>query len=99
MSLHWVMSTVFSAVYRVRFSRLDCQELFIRYYDFHKSVAVLTMALLTWRILTLLQVWWKKYANAGKEVAKMVQNVAHREFVRFMWLVQFAGFFLSIFPK
>ncbi len=33
------------------------------FYDFHKSMGVLSMALLTWRILVLLRVWGKKYTK------------------------------------
>lgn len=33
-------------------------------YTLHKSFGTLTMALLTWRIFMLQQVWWRKYRGA-----------------------------------
>jgi cytochrome b561 len=66
-------------------------------YDFHKSIGVLTMALLTWRILTLLQVVWKKYnKRAPKFSAAWLKDVALHTFLYvFMWAVPIAGFLLS----
>jgi cytochrome b561 len=75
------------------------RELFIRgpLYDFHKSVAVLTMALLTWRILTLLRVWWKKYTKRLPKFTKEWYKsfALHVSLYVFMWLVPVAGFLLS----
>ncbi|WP_197090170.1 cytochrome b, partial [Crocosphaera watsonii] len=64
-------------------------------YDFHKSVGVLTMALLTWRILTLLQVWWKKYTKRlPKYSSQWMQKVAlHTSLYIFMYAVPISGFF------
>ena len=100
MSLHWVMSACYlvlfiSGTFMARLPR----GLFIRgpLYDFHKSVAVLTMALLTWRILTLLRVWWKKYTKRLPKFTKeWYKNFAlHATLYVFMWLVPVAGFFFS----
>ncbi len=100
MSLHWVMSACYLVLFITGafMARLP-RELFIRgpLYDFHKSVAVLTMALLTWRILTLLRVWWKKYTKRLPKFTKeWYKNVAlHVSLYVFMWLVPVAGFLLS----
>lgn len=66
-------------------------------YDFHKSVGVLTMALLTWRILTLLRVWWKKYTKRlPKYSSEWMQKFAlHTALYLFMWAVPVSGFFFS----
>jgi cytochrome b561 len=66
MSLHWVMSACYLVLFiGGTFMAQLPRELLIRgpLYDFHKSVGVLTMALLTLRILTLLRVGWKKYTK------------------------------------
>jgi cytochrome b561 len=66
-------------------------------YDFHKSIGVLTMALLTWRILTLIQVVWKKYTKRlPKFSPQWLRNFAlHTLMYLFMWAVPIAGFLLS----
>ena len=100
MSLHWVMSACYLVVFITGtfMARLP-GELFIRgsLYDFHKSVGVLTMALLTLRILTLLRVWWKKYTKRLPKFTKeWYKNFAlHASLYVFMWLVPVAGFLLS----
>ncbi|MEG3905213.1 cytochrome b [Microcoleus sp. B4-C5] len=100
MSLHWVMSACYLVLFitGTSMARLP-REVFIRgpLYDFHKSVAVLTMALLTWRILTLLRVWWKKYTKRLPKFTKeWYKNFAlHATLYVFMWLVPVSGFFFS----
>ena len=100
MSLHWAMSACYLVVFITGafMARLP-RELFIRgpLYDFHKSVAVLTMALLTWRILTLLRVWWKKYTKRLPKFTKEWYKTfaLHVSLYIFMWLVPVAGFLLS----
>ncbi|MEG3867146.1 MULTISPECIES: cytochrome b [unclassified Microcoleus] len=100
MSLHWVMSACYLVLFigGMFMARLP-RGLFIRgpLYDFHKSVAVLTMALLTWRILTLLRVWWKKYTKRlPKFTNEWYKNFAlHATLYVFMWLVPVTGFFFS----
>ncbi|MEG3907246.1 cytochrome b [Microcoleus sp. w2-18bC1] len=100
MSLHWVMSACYLVLFITGTSMARLPgELFIRgpLYDFHKSVGVLTMALLTWRILTLLRVWWKKYTKRLPKFTKeWYKNFAlHATLYVFMWLVPVAGFLLS----
>ncbi|WP_333076664.1 cytochrome b [Microcoleus sp. Pol1B3] len=100
MSLHWAMSACYLVLFITGTSMAQLPgELLIRgpLYDFHKSVGVLTMALLTWRILTLLRVWWKKYTKRLPKFTKeWYKNFAlHATLYVFMWLVPVTGFLLS----
>lgn len=100
MSLHWVMSACYLVLFvGGTFMAQLPRELLIRgpLYDFHKSVGVLTMALLTLRILTLLRVGWKKYTKRLPKFTKeWYKNLAlHASLYVSMWLVPVAGFFFS----
>jgi cytochrome b561 len=100
MSLHWAMAACYLLLFITGpfMSELP-RELFIRnpLYAFHKSLGVLAMAFLTLRILTLLQVWWKKYTKRLPKFTKeWYKNFAlHATLYVFMWLVPVAGFLLS----
>ncbi|MEG4443605.1 cytochrome b/b6 domain-containing protein [Microcoleus sp. AT9_B5] len=100
MSLHWAMSACYLVLFisGTSMARLP-RELFVRgtLYDFHKSLGVLTMALLTLRILTLLRVWWKKYTKRLPKFTKEWYKTfaLHATLYVFMWLVPVAGFLLS----
>jgi len=100
MSAHWIMSACYLVLFvgGTFMSQLP-RELSVRgpLYDFHKSVGVLTMALLTWRILILLRVWWKKYAKRRPKFTKEWYKTfaLHASLYVFMWLVPVAGFLLS----
>ncbi len=100
MSIHWWMFYCYIVLFvgGTLMARLP-RELIGRslLYDFHKSVGVLTMALLTWRILTLLRVWWKKYTKRSpKYSSEWLQKVAlHTSLYLFMWAVPVSGFFFS----
>ncbi len=66
-------------------------------YDFHKSLGVLVIGLLTWRILVLLRVWWRKYT---KRLPKFTPSwfrtfALHFSLYIFMWVVPVSGVFLS----
>jgi cytochrome b561 len=66
-------------------------------YDFHKSLGVLVIGLLTWRILVLLRVWWRKYT---KRLPKFTPSwfrtfALHFSLYIFMWAVPVSGVFLS----
>ncbi|MUG95638.1 DUF4405 domain-containing protein [Scytonema sp. UIC 10036] len=100
MSLHWVMAGSYlvlfvSGSFMARLPR----EVFFRnsLYDFHKTLAVLTMAFLTLRIFILLQVWWKKYTKRPPKLSKQwFKTVSlHTSLYIFMWAVPITGFFLS----
>ncbi len=99
MSVHWWMAGCYlilfvGGTFMVQLPRTTFQGLL---YDFHKSIGVLTMALLTWRILTLIQVMWKKYTKRlPKFSPQWLKNfVLHALMYVFMWAVPIAGFFLS----
>ena len=100
MSIHWWMFYCYIVLFvgGTLMARLP-RELIGRnlIYDFHKSIGVLTMALLTWRILTLLRVWWKKYTKrTPKYNRKWLQKVAlHTSLYLFIWAVPVSGFFFS----
>jgi cytochrome b561 len=100
MSVHWWMATVYLLLFTggTIMSQLP-RGVAIRdsMYDIHKSFGVLSMALLTWRILVLLQVWRKKY---GKRFPKLRIKwwqtfILHTSLYLFMWGVPVAGFLLS----
>jgi cytochrome b561 len=100
MSVHWWMAAVYLVLFigGTIMSQLP-REVPIRnlMYDFHKSFGVMSMALLTWRILVLLQVWWKKYSKRFPRLSfKWWQTfVLHTSLYLFMWAVPIAGFLLS----
>lgn len=99
MSVHWWMAACYlvlfcGGTFMAQLSRSPFRNML---YDFHKSVGVLTMALLTWRILTLIQVMWKKYTRRlPKFSPQWFKNfVLHALMYVFMWAVPIAGFLLS----
>jgi cytochrome b561 len=100
MSLHWVMAACYLILFvGGTFMAQLPREVSFRgsLYDFHKSIGVLTMALLSWRILVLLQVWWRKYSQRfPKFTPDWFKTVAlHTALYGFMWAVPVAGFLLS----
>ncbi|MCT0247519.1 cytochrome b [Synechococcus sp. CS-205] len=100
MSIHWWMALCYLALFLggTLMARLD-RDVFLRgsLYDVHKSIGVLTLALLGWRIFVLLQVWWKKYSKRWPKTSpKWWQSVAlHAGLYIFMVAVPVAGFLLS----
>lgn len=66
-------------------------------YIFHKSIGVLTMALLTWRILILQRVWWRKYTRRmPKFTSEWIRTfLLHSAIYIFMLAIPLSGFFLS----
>jgi cytochrome b561 len=66
-------------------------------YDFHKSIGVLTIAVLTWRILVLLQVWWRKYTKRLPKfsLSWIKTFILHTLLYVFMWATPVTGVFLS----
>jgi cytochrome b561 len=100
MSVHWWMAICYLILFVVGtfMAQLPREAPFrSSLYDFHKSIGVLTMGLLTWRILVLLQVWWRKYTKRSPKItAAWIQTVAlHTSLYLFMWAVPIAGFLLS----
>ncbi|NET00399.1 MAG: cytochrome b [Sphaerospermopsis sp. SIO1G2] len=100
MSIHWWMSIGYLILFLTGpiMARLP-RELFIRspMYDFHKSIGTIAMAVLTWRILVLLRVWWRKYTKRfPKFTPAWLKTVAlHTSLYIFMWVVPITGFLLS----
>lgn len=98
--MHWIMAACYLVLFTSgAFMTQLPRELFIRnlLYDFHKSMGVLVMALLTWRILILLRVWWRKYT---KRPPKFTQEwfktfALHTTLYVLMWVVPVSGFFFS----
>ncbi|MGB8699617.1 MAG: cytochrome b/b6 domain-containing protein [Thermosynechococcaceae cyanobacterium] len=99
MSIHWWMAGCYLILFVVGtfMAQLPRNDLRNTLYDFHKSIGVLTMALLTWCILTLIQVMGKKYARRlPKFSPQWLRNFAlHTLMYVFMWAVPIAGFLLS----
>jgi cytochrome b561 len=100
MSVHWWMAAAYLILFigGTIMSQLP-REVSFRgaMYDFHKSIGILSMALLTWRIFVLIQVWWKKYSKRSPKLsAKWWQTfILHTSLYLFMWAVPIAGFLLS----
>jgi cytochrome b561 len=100
MSVHWWMAIVYVVLFATGtfMSQLERGVSFRRdFYDFHKSIGVLSMALLTWRILLLLQVWWKKYTKRFPRFSwSWIKTLAlHISLYVFMWAVPVSGYLLS----
>ena len=100
MSVHWLMAGIYIPLFIIGtiMSQLERgaplrNELF----DFHKSLGVLSMALLTWRIFLLLKISWHKYTRRlPKFTPAWIKNVSlHLFLYLFMWAVPIAGFLLS----
>jgi cytochrome b561 len=99
MSIHWWMAGCYLILFVVGtlMAQLPRDDFRNMLYDFHKSIGVLTVALLTWRILTLIQAMGKKYARRlPKFSPEWLRNFAlHTLMYVFMWAVPIAGFLLS----
>lgn len=100
MSLHWTMAGLYLVLFiGGSFMAQLPREVFFRnsLYDLHKSIGVLTMALLTLRIFILLRVWWSKYTKRSPKLTKeWLKTVSlHTSLYIFMWAVPITGFFLS----
>jgi cytochrome b561 len=100
MSVHWWMAMVYIVLFTTGtfMSQLERGVSFRRdFYDFHKSMGILSIALLTWRILILLQVWRKKYTKRFPRFSGLwVRTVIlHTSLYVFMWAVPVSGVFLS----
>ncbi len=99
MSVHWWMAGLYLILFvgGTVMSQLPRTDFRNMLYDFHKSIGVLTMMLLTWRILTLLQVMRKKYTKRfPKSSSKWLkQFILHSLMYLFMWAVPIAGFLLT----
>lgn len=100
MRVHWWMAGCYLILFSTGLFMARLQRgQFLRseLYDFHKSIGVLTMALLTWRILTLLRVWWRKYTKRTPKLSLAWWRIfaLHTSLYLFMWAVPITGFLLS----
>jgi cytochrome b561 len=99
MSVHWWMAGCYLILFvgGTWMAQLERNSFRGTLYDFHKSIGVLTMALLTWRILTLIQVMWKKYTKRHPKFSlQWLKNFTLHMFMYvFMWTVPIAGFLFS----
>ena len=100
MTVHWWMAACYLMLFTTGPLMAPLpREFFIRdpMYDFHKLMGTLTIAILTWRILTLLRVWWKKYTrHFPKFTLQWMKKVALYGFLyMFMWAVPVSGIFFS----
>jgi cytochrome b561 len=100
MSVHWWMAMVYVVLFTTGtfMSQLERGVSFRHnFYDFHKSIGIVSMALLTWRILVLLRVWWKKYTKRSPRFSWLwLRTVAlHASLYILMWVVPVSGVFLS----
>ncbi|MBD2364292.1 cytochrome b [Anabaena minutissima FACHB-250] len=100
MSVHWIMAACYLVLFTTgsAMARLSRETpLRSELYDFHKSMGALVVALLTWRILVLLRVWWRKYTkNLPKFTPEWTRKFAlHTLLYLLMFAVPVSGFFFS----
>jgi cytochrome b561 len=99
-SIHWWMATCYLVLFVVGFGMVRMHEdtaLQDNAYTLHKSFGALTMALLTWRIVTLQRVWWRKHTRRLPKISgEWVRTcLLHTTIYVFMLVVPISGFFLS----
>lgn len=99
-SVHWLMTGCYFVLFLVGIMMVRMpEELPVREhaYTLHKSIGALTMALLTWRIFLLQQVWWRKYTRRlPKPTLDWIRTVLlHTAIYMFMLSAPISGFFLS----
>jgi cytochrome b561 len=99
-SMHWLMAGCYLILFVAGTLMVRMPEdLPIREstYTLHKSIGALTMALLTWRIFLLQQVWWRKYTRRLPQPNSewIRTTLLHTAIYIFMLSVPISGFFLS----
>ena len=100
MSIHWVMGCCYLLLFTTGTLMANVsRETPLRgeLYDFHKAMGVLVMGLLTWRILILLQVWWRKYTRSLPKLSRewMQKFLLHFTLYLFMFALPVSGFFFA----
>ncbi len=101
MSIHWLMAwcylLLFISGYGIMHIIPNQSALLAPGYDFHKSMGVLVMALVTWRVFVLLRVWWQKYTRRSPRLTPLWWRkvILHTLLYLFMWAVPITGFYLS----
>ncbi len=99
-SMHWIMAGCYLVLFVAGITMVRMPEdLPVREhtYTLHKSIGALTVALLTWRIVLLQQVWWRKYTHRlPQPTLEWIRTVLlHTLIYGFMLAVPMSGFFLS----
>jgi cytochrome b561 len=100
MSVHWWMAAGYVLLFTGGYAMTHVPDYFpIKggMYEFHNTVGVTSIALLTWRILVLLRVWGKKYLKRLPKLSPKwyLNTVLHTAMYVFMWVVPVSGVFLS----
>lgn len=100
MSVHWWMANLYAILFIGGWFMVNAGGEFSfrgEMYDFHKSIGVVTMMLLSWRVVVLLRVWWRKYTKRLPRLSKSwwQKTLLHGLLYLFMWAVPVTGFFLS----
>ncbi|NEP44163.1 MAG: cytochrome b [Okeania sp. SIO2H7] len=100
MSIHWWMAGFYLILFMTGTPMAQLpREWLIRSltYDFHKSIGTLVIALLVWRIVVLLRVWWRKYLKKPPKFTPLWwQKVClHTTLYIFMCIVPISGLFFS----
>jgi cytochrome b561 len=100
MSVHWWMAAGYVLLFMGGYAMTHVPDDFpIKggMYEFHNTVGVTSIALLTWRILVLLRVWGKKYLKRLPKFSPKwyLNTVLHTAMYVFMWMVPVSGVFLS----
>jgi cytochrome b561 len=99
-SMHWVMAVCYLLLFLLGIGMVRMPEdtaLRSNSYQLHKSIGVLTMGLLIWRMLILQRVWWRKYTRRSPKVTSewMRTFLLHTAIYAFILVVPITGFFLS----
>jgi cytochrome b561 len=101
MSIHWWMAflyvLMFTSGYVMTHFLLEKGPPRKMAFDFHKSIGVILIALLTWRILVLLRVWGKKYTKRLPKFTPRWYGLStlHLLMYLLMWGVPVSGVLLS----
>jgi cytochrome b561 len=99
MSIHWAMALCYLILFVTGTTMFGLGEDHFppMLLDFHNSIGILTIGLLTYRIFTLLQASWQKYTKRlPKFSPKWFSTVAlHTNLYLFMWAVPVTGVFLA----
>jgi cytochrome b561 len=96
MSIHWWMAVCYLFLFAAGsiMTRLPGEIAFQGWLvDFHKSMGILVIALLSLRILVLLRVWWRKYTRIPPRFTPVWFRVValHAVLYLFMWIVPTTG--------
>jgi cytochrome b561 len=100
MSLHWWMARLYVLLFVGGWAMMHLpigMPFLTMMYNVHQSLGILSIAILSWRILVLLQVWWRKYGKRPPKftVSWMRSVVLHTLLYFWMWAVPISGVFLS----